>query len=425
MIPGLVCLQLFIASAFPDNTPPRELRDFLRKADPSYHSQLRRDGASWAIDLTSQTWQGSAWNHTLLLQDIPKPSKRGLGVLFITGNGPRPGDRSILPQIAQAANLPAAMLFNIPNQPLYGSSEDELIAYTFDQYLTTHDPSWPLLFPMTKSVIRAMDAIVAATKDTANPITRFIVSGASKRGWTTWLTAAAGDDRVVAIAPMVIDNLNLGKQMRHQLEAFGKYSEQIEAYTKRGLQRKFMSPEGKHLGEIVDPYSYRSQIKVPTLIVTGSNDPYWAADACRQYWDDLKQPKWLVTVPNVGHNLGGGKQAIETFGAFCRSVAGQFSMPKEVWTVRQSGDKVSVSLKSPNAKLTKLTIWVAESATQDFRSSVYKASAVKEVSEATKVEAEIDLSQTQNTSVFAEATYKEDGYTYRLCCPTTVYPVKR
>lgn len=40
------------------------------------------------------------------------------------------------------------------------------------------------------------------TKDLKN----FVVGGASKRGWTTWTTAAV-DDRVVAIVPVVIDLL--------------------------------------------------------------------------------------------------------------------------------------------------------------------------------------------------------------------------
>ncbi len=400
-----------------------EFRSYLTKPDTTYSYSITRSSMEDTIDLTSQTWQGKPWTHKLIVRESKSPIKKGLCVLLITGNGPRPGDRLLMDAVAGAVNLPTSFLFSIPNQPLYGFSEDNLIAYTFDKYLETKDPSWPLLFPMTKSVLRAMDAIQDATKNSDNPIKQFIITGASKRGWTTWLTGAAGDSRVKAIAPMVIDNLNLGKQMKHQLELWGKYSEQIIAYTNRGLQAKFVSPEGRHLGDIVDPYTYRSSIRVPTLIITGANDPYWAADACRQYYDDLKQPKWLVTVPNVGHNLGGGAEAIETLGAFCHSVAGAYPMPKESWDVRLvNKDTVRISLNFGRGKLLKLTAWSAVREDFDFKQARYENVAAAEPTNPNsgRVEVYVKLPTSGNLSVFGEATYMGTK-SFRLCCPTTIF----
>lgn len=37
---------------------------------------------------------------------------------------------------------------------------------------------------------------------------KFVVSGISKRGWTTWLLGAVDRTRVVAIAPIVFDIVN-------------------------------------------------------------------------------------------------------------------------------------------------------------------------------------------------------------------------
>src|SRR5207245_285409 len=142
-----------------------------------------------------------------------------------------------------------------------------LIAETFVRYLESKDESWPLLFPMAKSLVRAMDALQAFAKQEWNvEVTHFVVSGGSKRGWTTWLTAAA-DARVKALAPCVIDTLNMAVQLPHQLRSYGRYSDMIGDYTKRGLVPMPNTPEAKRLWMMVDPWMYRDRIKQPKLIV--------------------------------------------------------------------------------------------------------------------------------------------------------------
>ncbi|MBS1707286.1 MAG: hypothetical protein JSS65_01045 [Armatimonadetes bacterium] len=400
---------------------PAELGAYIHRPDASKHWTTKQVGGDTEINLTSQTWQGAPWKHTILLRPAKSPVKKGVGVLFITGDGPRPGDRLLVDAIAMQTGLPTAVLFNVPNQPLYGGlKEDDLIAYTFDKYIRTGDATWPLLFPMAKSAVAAMDAVVAATKGTDNPVTDFIVSGASKRGWTTWLTAATGDKRVKAIAPMVIDTLNMPKQMKHQLEMYGKYSEQIEAYTKLGIQEKMGAGPGSKLATMVDPYSYRSIVRIPTLLVHGSNDPYWSPDATSVYYGDLKQPKWLTTVPNAGHNLGDRVQALETFGAFCRSVAGAFRMPNEIWSQSSTGGKVTVSVHAGGLRLQKLVVWMAVSDALDFREQMFMAIGTVGPDRTNSASVTFDLPPGKNAAVFGEATYLGDR-PFRLCCPTQVW----
>ena len=92
---------------------------------------------------------------------------------------------------------------------------------------------------MTKSAVRAMDLIQEFSKKELHHNTKgFIVSGASKRGWTTWLTGA-NDKRVVAIAPMVIDMLNMSVNIPYQKVVWGDYSIEIEDYVKLGLAQEF------------------------------------------------------------------------------------------------------------------------------------------------------------------------------------------
>ena len=109
----------------------------------------------------------------------------------------------MLANIAVATHSVVAELRMVPNQPLTFSDdgkprvEDEMIAYTWDKFLRTGDESWPARLPMTKAAVRAMDTVTAyaAGLPAKVKVDRFVVSGASKRGWTTWTTAAV-DDRV-------------------------------------------------------------------------------------------------------------------------------------------------------------------------------------------------------------------------------------
>ena len=78
---------------------------------------------------------------------------------------------------------------------------------------------------MTKAGVRAMDTItdfLAKPESGSVTVDKFVVAGASKRGWTTWSVAAV-DKRVVAIVPIVIDMLNVVPSFKHHYRAYGGY----------------------------------------------------------------------------------------------------------------------------------------------------------------------------------------------------------
>lgn len=270
--------------------PPPDLVDYVKKADASFSWKLvdtkKTDaGTVYEIDLISQTWHDIKWDHKLQVY-VPKDAKpQATMVLWNQGGTPNATSGLLGLQLATKTGAPVAFLFGVPKQPLFdGKKEDALIAETFVRYLETKDGSWPLLFPMVKSVVKAMDALQAfAKQEWKHEVKSFVITGASKRGWTSWLTAATGDPRVKAIAPLVIDTLNMPAQMVNQVKAFGSPSEMIRDYTERSLVPIPDTAEARKLWQMIDPWVYRDKITVPKIIINGTNDPYWPLDALNSY----------------------------------------------------------------------------------------------------------------------------------------------
>jgi PhoPQ-activated pathogenicity-related protein len=397
------------------------LDEYVKRPDPAFAwkttgSQTTDAGTVWDFDLTSQVWQGITWEHRLRVYEPKVIQHPDAMLLFITGGSTdsraNAGDHVTGFALARLCGARVAVLPQVPNQPLLGGkTEDTLIAETFVRYLETKDENWPLLFPMVKSAVKAMDAVQAWSKESGKPaVAKFVVAGASKRGWTTWLTGAV-DPRVVGIAPMVIVTLNMKAQNANQVEVWGKYSEQIDDYTRRGLMDRFDQPERRKLWEMVDPYFYRDRLTMPKLLINGTNDRYWTLNALDLYWDDLKGPKSVVYLPNAGHGLDQHRDyATNGIGAFFRQVVAGRPMPELSWkfTRSESGLKLTIDA-SPKPKAAR--IWTARSDTRDFRDSKWVSSPMEPGSTMT---AESPRVEKGNVAVFADLDFEVEGITYHL-----------
>jgi PhoPQ-activated pathogenicity-related protein len=402
------------------------LKEYVQKEDKSFSWKLKEkketpQGAMYTIDLVSQTWHDIKWEHSLVVY-LPKDCKP-TETMFLWNTGGKPSliTNLLALDIAGRIKAPLAFLYDIPNQPLFGGKkEDALIAETFVRYLETKDESWPLLFPMVKSVIKAMDAIQAFAKEEWKfEVKSFVVSGASKRGWTSWLTGATGDPRVKAIAPLVIDTLNMQKQTGHQLKSYGEYSKMIHDYVERKLVPLPDTAEARKLWMMVDPWMYRDTLKMPKMIINGANDPYWTLDALNIYWDDLKGDKWILYVPNAGHGLEqvyeGGKKdrnrSLSTLSAFAWHEITNTPMPKLQWKYEGGAETIRLEVTSdPAPKAARL--WVADSATLDFRQSTWKELEAK--LDKGLVLGEISRPKTGYRAMFGECEYQTSGMRYFL-----------
>src|SRR5690606_39177829 len=133
--------------------------------------------------------------------------------------------------------------------------------------------------------------------------------------------------RVMAVAPIVIDVLNMREQMEHQRATWGEVSEEIQDYSSLDLPTRLGTPRGGELLSIVDPYSYREQLTKPKLILLSTNDRYWPLDALKLYWADLPSPKHVLYVPNQGHGLRDFDRVIGALSAVHRYAARGENLP--------------------------------------------------------------------------------------------------
>jgi PhoPQ-activated pathogenicity-related protein len=136
---------------------------------------------------------------------------------------------------------------------------------------------------------------------------------------------------------------------------------------------------------------------MPKLLLLGTNDPYWVVDSLRHYWKDLPGQKFVFQTPNAGHDLAGGKQAIETLVAFYQAVADGKPLPRMTWrftacATNRNAVNIEVNLR-PAAKAFRL--WTADSPDRDFRKRQWSS---------------VDLPSNPGTHVLATVMTPTEGF---------------
>jgi len=390
---GLLLMVLMSNVIFAQKiTPENALKSYLDNGDKTYNWELKdstvlENVTAYHLLLTSQKWREYTWRHQLTIF-IPKNRLYDGAMLFITGGSNKEEQPKWstsdnlwqpLAEMADKNKAVVALIKQVPNQPLYGDlTEDALISYTLHQFKLDKDYSWPLLFPMVKSAVRSMDAVQEFTKQKVKfNVNDFVISGASKRGWTTWLTSAIDDKRVKAIGPMVIDLLNMPATLNYQYTAYGEYSVEIEDYVKLGIPQGARTEDGKILTTMIDPFSYRKNMTVPKMLFIGTNDDYWTVDAIKHYFGEIQGKNMIHYVPNVGHDLGGGKQALEALSAFFGTTIMDKTYPVSTWAINDTSNGIELLVNPERNDLVEATLWQTTSSDRDFRNNLWMSKNIK------------------------------------------------
>jgi PhoPQ-activated pathogenicity-related protein len=358
---------------------------YVSALDTNYNFHLVRtipgkDQTTFLLEMTSQAWlttnevDRTLWKHWLLVVRPDKISS-SKSLLYISGGAndgkePKSADAS-LAQIAVTTKSIVTELKMVPNQPLVFAgeteerSEDALIAYTWDKFLRTGDEKWPVRLPMTKAAVRAMDTVISfccSPEGGHQTVDGFVVAGGSKRGWTTWTTAAV-DMRVIGIVPIVIDLLNIEPSMLHHYAAYGFWAPSVGDYTALRIMDWTGTPQYHALMRIEEPYQYKKRFTMPKLLINASGDQFFLPDSSQFYFDDLPGVKYLRYVPNADHSLK-GSDARESLMAFYNAILYQQPLPQLSWKLPTDG---SIRVETRD-KPTEIKLWQATNPdARDFR----------------------------------------------------------
>jgi len=265
--------------------------------------------------------------------------------------------------LALETNTICGTLWQIPNQPIefvndpkhQQRGEDALMAFGWNYYMTNYltDPlayEWVCLLPMTKAVMRAMDTIVDyAGKNFGGQITNFAVAGASKRGWTTWLTGAVdGGVRVKAIAPIVMDMLNFYKNIPHMSAAYGGFTFAFTDYCQENITGFMGTTNMLALANIIDPLVYVNTLTMPKLVIDSTGDEFFMPDDDYLWWGMLDGETYRLMVGNAEHSMATGIiELMKGVRAFYASMILDTARPVFSWTMASNGTLTVTTQQKP------------------------------------------------------------------------------
>lgn len=261
--------------------------------------------------LTSQSWSPSGlvasdkWQHNVNIY-IPRNPKGDRALLAIDLS------ERMMVEIAQTTHTIVVSLDNIPSVELTyqgdqaARMEDDSIARSWELYMA--QPERRVLLPLQLPMSAAVSQTIRLAKKELAPwhIDRFIVTGASKRGWTSWL-AGISDPSVEAIVPFVADLLNTRKMLKHLYDTYGgNWPISFKPYYQHQIDILDESFYFRGLMNIIDPMQYlgtpyQARLAIPKYIVNASGDEFFPPDNSSLYYDQLPGAKSLRVVPNSDH----------------------------------------------------------------------------------------------------------------------------
>jgi PhoPQ-activated pathogenicity-related protein len=145
-------------------------------------------------------------------------------------------------------------------------------------------------------------------------------------------------------------------------------------------------------------------------------------DAVRHYFDDLLGEKFIHYVPNAGHSLGDGEQAMAAVSAFFATVASGKPHPGLSWTTASSYGQIVVEVEADDPQ--GFNLHLAESKSRDFRKAKWSVNNDHLASEGGLCEVRISPPDEGHRAFYIEVLFENPlGGTYSKC--TRVFVANR
>lgn len=324
------------------------------------------DWIGYLLNVTSQTWRStdevsiSKWTHTLAVIVPDRLDVKDQALLYLTGGDNVPydvikedrEDIVLASTVAIKTHSIVSVMFQIPNQPIVFNldplqkqrSEDAIVGFTWSEFFkNTSRPELLSHVPMTKAGVRGMDTLqhYCREKGFAN-LEQFVIAGASKRGWTTWLVGAV-DRRVKAIVPLVMDLLHFRTNLIHHYQSLGGWSIAFEDYYELELTRYVNTPLMSRMGEVIDVATYIKYLDIPKLVVGATGDEFFLLDDDHYWWGQLNGKTWRLIIPNAEHSLATGLlTTVGGISGFYYAILHDKPIPDIQWTIQRDSHQTSI-----------------------------------------------------------------------------------
>ncbi len=330
--------------------------------------KLQRQGAT-QFSFASGAWHGTQWTQRARVFTPRNNLFPGTATLLLLTD-PVLWDGVGGQLAADATGTTVVMVYDVPNQPLWGRRENGLLGYSIQKTAQTNDPTWSVAFPMARAVSRSMDAVQSWSAKSGNPLKKFVLVGFSKRALAAWLVA--DDPRVRALVSLGYNNLNLEGQARLQKQNWGQLSTHWTQMVGINFEKQLQTPRGAALVRTWDPYSFCADIRVPKLLVDATNNDYWSLDSPSQFADRLNGPTNWLYFANAGHTMDRAVPTLlQTSALWIRRTLEKKPLENPTLSVGTA----SFGLRAPGAS--DGNIQVAWSESRDFRQAEWVQLSVK------------------------------------------------